>query len=136
MTWDLLFLLANLAALAGWLILLIGVTRRRSATAAARIVGAVLAATYVVLFALHAAGASVLAEDYSIRGVQRFFADPALALTGWVHYLAFDLWVGAWEADNAPEAMPRAVLILALLLTFAAGPIGLCAFVLARKVWR
>lgn len=136
MNWNLLFLVANLIAVTGWLILLIGVARRRRLTDAARIVGAILVGIYLVLFVANAEGASVLAADYSIRGIQLFFDHPALALLGWVHYLAFDLWVGAWEADNAPEAMPRATLIVVLLLTFALGPIGLCVFLVARRLWR
>jgi hypothetical protein len=136
MTHDLLFWIAHFVAVAGWFILVTGVLRRRRSTAAARGAGAMLAAAYLVLFILHSEAAAVLAENYSILGVQRFFADPALALVGWVHYLAFDLWVGAWEVDNATESMPRPVLILVLLLTFAVGPIGLCGFLIARRAWR
>ena len=133
MDWDILFLAANGVALVAWAVLLTGVLRRKRLTGAARTIGLLLALAYVALFVAHAAEAAVLAKDYSIAGVQGFFAYPALALAGWVHYLVFDLWVGAWEVDNAPDAMPRPLLAAALLLTFAVGPLGLCTYLAARK---
>lgn len=135
MNFDLLFLLANGVACVAWLVLLVGVLRRRQLTDAARAIGTLLAIAYLVLFVLNAEAAKVLIRDYSIAGVQSFFAHPALALVGWVHYLAFDLWVGTWEVDNAPPTMPRALLVTVLLLTFAVGPIGLCAYLIARRRW-
>lgn len=134
MMWDNLFLAANAVAVAAWAILLFGVVRGRSLAGAARVVGALLAIAYLLIFVSHAGEAAVLVRDYSISGVQAFFAHPALAVVGWVHYLVFDLWVGTWEVENAPDAMPRGLLIFTLLLTFAVGPIGLCAF-LAARAW-
>lgn len=136
MNWNHLFLLANLTAATGWLILLIGVARHRRLTDVARVIGAILAGSYFILFVLNAEAASVLAANYSIRGIQLFFAHQELALLGWVHYLAFDLWIGAWEVDSATETMPQSLLIVVLLLTFALGPIGLCVFLAVRRVYR
>ncbi len=133
MSWHLPFLVANGIAMMGWLILLSGVVLDRDFTGAARRAGALLAAAYAGLLITHASEASVLIRDYSITGVQGFFSYPALALAGWVHYLVFDLWVGAWEVDNAPVGMPRLLLIFFLLLTLAVGPLGLCAFLAARR---
>ena len=29
------------------------------------------------------------------------FTSPEIALAGWIHYLAFDLFIGAWEVRTA-----------------------------------
>ena len=56
-----------------------------------------------------------------------------VALAGWVHYLAFDLLVGAWEARTARrEALPHPVLLPCLALTFLFGPLGLLLFLSVR----
>ncbi|HMJ92898.1 MAG TPA: abscisic acid-deficient protein Aba4 family protein [Allosphingosinicella sp.] len=58
-----------------------------------------------------------------------------LRLVGWVHYLAFDLWVGSWEVEEAGRTgMGRAALIPSLVLTWLVGPIGLLTFLALRRV--
>jgi hypothetical protein len=79
----------------------------------------------------------VLATNYSLDGVGMFFADPALRLLGWVHYLAFDLWVGTWEAEEANRiGLPHGILLLSLVLTFLLGPVGLLTFIVFRALRR
>ena len=128
------FALANVLALPGWLaLLLLAPWRPTLAVAAARVVGALLALGYLVGFVAAIGAAKGLAGDYSLAGIAGFFADPRLALVGWVHYLAFDLWVGAWEVEAARRAgMRHALVVPALLLTFLLGPIGLLAFLALR----
>jgi hypothetical protein len=71
----------------------------------------------------------VLAQDYGVDGISALFQNPNLALLGWVHYLAFDLWVGCWEAEEAERGgMPHWALVASLILTCAFGPIGLLLF--------
>ena len=40
----------------------------------------------------------------SLAGVALLFSVPELLLAGWIHYLAFDLFVGAWEVKDAQKA--------------------------------
>jgi len=62
----------------------------------------------------------------SLASVAALFSVPELLLAGWIHYLAFDLFVGAWEVKDGQEAnVPHLLLIPGLLLTFMAGPAGL-----------
>ena len=50
-------------------------------------------------------------------------------LIGWVHYLAFDLWIGSWEAEEAHRVgMSHLMLLPCLAFTFLAGPFGLLMF--------
>ena len=54
-------------------------------------------------------------------------------LVGWVHYLAFDLWVGAWAVEDAGKrGVPHWAMVPVLFLTLMAGPIGLLVYLAAR----
>jgi len=37
----------------------------------------------------------------SLKGIMTLFGSPYGALVAWVHFLAFDLFVGAWEVRDA-----------------------------------
>ena len=103
--------------------------------AIARAIGVLLALGYLVGFLASLGSGNGLAGDYTLHGIAGFFADPRLALVGWIHYLAFDLWVGAWEVEAAERAgMPHLLVIPPLLLTFLLGPIGLLLFLLLRTM--
>lgn len=63
----------------------------------------------------------------------QLFTQPEIALAGWVHYLAFDLLIGAWEVRTArAERIPFLVVIPCLALTFLFGPAGYLAFTALR----
>lgn len=65
----------------------------------------------------------------TLAAVQALFASPAVALAGWVHYLAFDLFVGLWIAARADAAgVSRWLQAPVLATTFLFGPIGLLLF--------
>jgi hypothetical protein len=52
-------------------------------------------------------------------------------LGGWAHFLAFDLFVASWQAEDAPRAGVRHwLLVPCLLLTLFAGPAGLLLYLL------
>ena len=136
---DALFSAASGLAMFGWIALAVSPARARWAGAARRFAGRVvpmlLAVVYVVLFARNGmadGGYGSLAE------VQRLFAVPELLTAGWLHYLAFDLFVGAWIAERSAElGLPHLALLPLLVLTFLFGPAGLLAFVaLAAPVQR
>lgn len=40
------------------------------------------------------------ASFMTLEGVMTFFTSPHVALAGWVHYLAFDLFIGAREVRD------------------------------------
>ena len=39
----------------------------------------------------------------SLAEITALFSVPELLLAGWIHYLAFDLFVGAWEVKDAQQ---------------------------------
>ena len=132
MTPDQLFQLANPLALLGWLALLASPLAPRAAQA-------VSAAAIPLLLSLAYTGL-VLAFWWEAPGgfgslpeVQALFTHPHIALAGWLHYLAFDLFLGAWEVRTArTEGIAHWAVIPCLILTFLFGPAGLLAFAILR----
>jgi hypothetical protein len=69
----------------------------------------------------------------SLDSVVMLFSDPNLLLAGWIHYLAFDLFVGAWEVRDAQRVgIHHLFVIPCLFLTLMAGPAGLAFYWLLR----
>lgn len=66
----------------------------------ARRAAALLGAIYIALWALHWRGEGGFG---SLDEVRALFAVPGLLVAGWVHYLAFDLFVGVWIASCSPQ---------------------------------
>jgi hypothetical protein len=124
MTPNQMFSIANTAALCGWLLLIV-VPRKKWVThvVAGVAVPAAFAALYSVIIAIHFFGSE--GGFSTLPDVARLFANPWLLLAGWIHYLAFDLLVGSWEARDARERGISHVLVVpCLILTFLFGPAG------------
>lgn len=125
---ETLFPAANMLAMAGWAALLVA-PRNRIVTRHLAGLGipALLSAAYAALFALHAPGAE--GGFSSLAGVRALFADDGVLLAGWLHYLAFDLFLGACTCRRgAAEGMNPWLLRLRLPPTFLLGPVGLLLF--------
>jgi hypothetical protein len=86
-----------------------------------------IAVAYVVLIVRYMPGAD--GGFGSLAEVATLFRRPELLLAGWVHYLAFDLFIGSWEVrDAARRGVPHVLVIPCLLTTFMLGPMGLLAY--------
>jgi Domain of unknown function (DUF4281) len=129
---DTIFSLANMIAVAGWLVLLASPFLPRLADRISSLaIPSLLAVAYCGL---------VLAFWFSAKGgfdsldhVAALFQTRELLLAGWIHYLAFDLFVGAWIVRAAREAaVPFILVVPCLALTFLFGPSGLLAFLALR----
>ena len=132
MTPEGLFSIANMVALAGWLLLFVLPRQRWAAhVATAWVIPGVLAAAYVAVVATHILGSP--GGFSTLSAVATLFANPWLLLAGWIHYLAFDLLVGSWEARDARDrGMPHLALVPCLALTFLFGPAGWLLYLLVR----
>lgn len=128
------FSICSTLAMGGWL-LLITLPRQRLAHLIASVaIPLTIAVVYLVLIVQHFGSAD--GGFGSLADVQRLFANPALLLAGWVHYLAFDLFIGAWEVRDAQRrGVPHLLVVPCLLLTFLFGPIGLLAY-LGLRAWK
>jgi hypothetical protein len=133
MTADSLFPWLNAAAMIAWLALVL-VPRRRWATTILPIaMPALLAVVYVVLIAVSLPGSD--GGFSSLAGVRALFVDPRALLAGWTHYLAFDLFIGGWEARDAQDrGVPHLLVVPALVLTFLFGPAGLLLYLAIRRL--
>lgn len=136
MTPDSLFQLASAAVLPGWVALAAAPLARARLVLVARIVAVLLAGLYVSLLAAGLAGDGPPpgAGFDTLAGVRLLLSSPEGLLAGWVHYLAFDLWVGSWQADD--NALPHALLLPCLVLTFLAGPAGLLLYHIIKALRR
>jgi hypothetical protein len=138
MTPELLFSLSGPVALIGWLSLAAGILLRNALlrdTVAGTAIPLALSAAYAALILVFWWTAEGGFD--SLANVQKLFTSPWVALAGWVHYLAFDLAIGAILARKVMAAgLSRLFLIPILPLTFLFGPIGFLlgqAVLLSRK---
>jgi hypothetical protein len=130
------FSLGGLLAMAGWLALLASLflpaIRPAAWTAAAAAIPAVLAVAYILLIA-EGFGAAEGGGFGSIEEVRALFANDSALAAGWLHYLAFDLFVGCWIVrEGLPAKVPPVLLVPCLALTFLFGPAGLLLFFVLR----
>lgn len=136
---HLVFSLANLLALLCWLGLLISLfirsVRPTAWTLAATGAPVLFGIAYIVLIitGLHQATGGGFG---SIEQVRALFSSDAGLTAGWLHYLAFDLFVGSWIArDGLGRGIYPLLLVPCLLLTFLLGPTGLLLFLILRTVF-
>lgn len=128
---DLHFGLGNALALVCWVALAVSPASRPWASTVwlvtGRAVPLLLAVAYVALLVVHRGPGGF----DSLARVRQLFDQPGLLAAGWLHYLAFDLFVGTWITKRAGQlGLHHAWVIPCLLLTFLFGPAGLLCFVL------
>lgn len=137
MSWDFIFAGANALALAAWALLLLGPRGALTRTVVFYGGAGMLCLAYGVLLILLLTG--VLeggsgANFTSIEGVRAIFGSDAGVTVGWIHYLAFDLFVGMWIARDADDkGFSRLWQAPVLLLTLVAGPLGLLLWLVIRE---
>lgn len=133
---DLLFSLSSAVALAGWIALLLSLFPRLRALrgAFAKLAAPLLLSVfYAVLIAAYFGRGE--GGFGSLDEVALLFGDRGVLLAGWIHYLAFDLLIGAELADKAErERVPALVMPPIFVLTFMLGPIGFLAYHLVRPI--
>ena len=133
MTPDDLFSLAGTAAMAGWAVLVLGPRRHAWLNAIPLwIIPAGLSALYAALILSRFSG--IGGGFGSLADVATLFADRWALLAGWVHYLAFDLFIGAVMAARMDRAgVGRVVQAPILLTVFMLGPLGFLIALLAER---
>jgi hypothetical protein len=133
MTPDSIFSVANPTAMVGWVLLAV-LPGRRIVThvIAGVVVPALLALAYVGVLATGWPGSE--GGFSSLADVARLFQNRWLLLAGWIHYLAFDLLIGAWEVRDAREqGVPHLLVLPCLALTFMFGPTGWLLYLVVRR---
>ena len=121
---ETIFSITSTTAMIGWLLL--AITPRWRVTrwlVLSGLIPILLSAAYAVLIALFF-GASEGGFD-SLANVMKLFTNEWAVLAGWIHYLAFDLFVGTWEVKDAQErGISHWLVVPCLFFTLMLGPIG------------
>jgi len=132
------FSAANTVALIGWLALAGSPASARWSATVRQVTGRVLPLGFAALYLVLLLSAEPTGGNFnSLAGVQRLFSSPHALTAGWVHYLAFDLFVGSWIATRAAALkLPHWQVLPTLALTFLFGPLGYAAFIGLRALCR
>lgn len=133
MSYEMLFSLVGLLSLSGWGFLMVSPwIPDLSDRVAGTVVPVLLSAVYVlvaVLLPVAEGGFGTFAE------VRTLFTQDAAVMAGWVHFLAFDLVVGAWACRKGREdGLPFWAVAPCLPLVFLVGPAGFLSFNGVRAV--
>jgi len=121
---ETIFTIANTAVLPAWLLLALAPRWRWTQHLVHAVwIPGLLAVAYA--WALFSGGPPPEGASFSsLDGVSTLFTSRTAVLGGWIHYLAFDLFVGAWEVRDARRrgiahlwVLP--CLVLTLMLVYA-----------------
>jgi len=136
MTAEQLFSICNTVILIPWLMLLIlpawKWTQRLVISGLFSLMYALVYLSLIVYVMVTGAGGMNFS---SLAQIGVLFQSPWALLAGWVHYLAFDLLVGAWEVKDArSRGISHWLLVPCLFFTFMLGPVGLLGYVFLRAL--
>lgn len=126
------FSIANLIAMLSWILLVVAprfvLTRK---VIISGVIPLLLSVAYLVLIVLFFGKADGGFD--SLPNVMKLFTNEWAVLAGWIHYLAFDLFVGIWEIKDAhAKNISHWFVIPCLVLTFLFGPIGFLLYSILR----
>lgn len=127
------FAVVNLVALLAWVTLVVRPRNPWVLRWAGQGVPLLFALAYAVIVVMRFG--RVAGDFNSLTGVAALFSDPWILLAGWIHYLAFDLLIGVWEArDAAARQLSPWTLAPCLVFTFLFGPVGWLLYLTARTM--
>jgi prepilin signal peptidase PulO-like enzyme (type II secretory pathway) len=126
------FSIVSSIAMLSWVILAIAprwvVTRKIILSGAIPLLLSVAYLVLIILFFGSSQGGFGTLAD-----VMKLFTNEWVALAGWIHYLAFDFFVGIWETKDAQEkGISHWFVIPCLFLTFMLGPVGFLLYCVLR----
>lgn len=130
---ELLFKIVNASVMPAWLLMVFGprwvLTQK-------------VVHSYLYPFVLGLVYAAIIIPSFlqggegdmgSVAGLQVGFQNGLVLVGAWVHYLIFDLFVGAWESrDSQKHGIPHVLMVSCLFFTLMLGPIGLMLYLLIR----
>jgi hypothetical protein len=134
MSADQIFQICNSIAPIGWILLVfLPQWKWTQRIVVAGILPLLLGIVYLSIILLHFGDSG--GDFNSLNGVMQLFTSKWGVTAGWIHYLAFDLFIGSWELSNGQKnGIHHLVLVPSLLLTFLFGPIGLIVYFVTRFV--
>ena len=136
MSYEDMFGIAGNITMLGWLLLIVvPYWKYTRPVVQFGLISILLSFLYAYLIFFAPGGSMDFSSFGSLEGVMELFTDPKVTLAGWVHYLAFDLWVGSWEVGDAKKhGINRWLLVPCLFFTFMLGPVGLLLYLILRSI--
>jgi len=133
MNWDLFYKIANASVIPAWALLAIVpnhfITKKLVHSGFWFVA---LSVVYVFLFFYCLGGEGGMD---TLQNLKISFQRDEVLLLGWVHYLAFDLFIGAWITRDARTiGLHHLVVLPMLFLTLFAGPVGLLLYLAAKAI--
>ena len=131
---DLIFFICTGLALIGWMLLIFAPRWKYTeklvlSGGISLLIGGIYAGVLATTMGDGGAG-----NFFTFEGVKSIFQNETVVLVGWIHYLSFDLFIGAWEVQDAQEkGVKHGLLIPCLILTCMYGPVGLLCYYLVRR---
>lgn len=72
----------------------------------------------------------------SMASIKNAFMRDEVMLIGWIHYLAFDLFVGMWVLENSQEnQLSHYLIVPCLVFTLMYGPVGFVLYWVLRQLF-
>jgi hypothetical protein len=129
---DTLFTICNFGVLPFWLLLALA---PRSRATELLVHHPVVPSLYGLVYGVLLVTGQPPAEGnmMSLEGVTLLFSDATVVTAGWIHYLVFDLFIGAWETRDARRfRIPHWQVVPCLAVTLMFGPLGLLSYLALR----
>ncbi len=135
-TTELLFTFCNTGILFFWMLLLF-LPKRKITQKIMTFPWIPLGLSFFYAYFLFGFGGLAEADFSRLDGILTLFkeATPESAAAGWLHYLAFDFWMGSWMLKNSQQkGIPHPWMIAPMLGTFLLGPLGVLVYSLVYFV--
>jgi hypothetical protein len=133
------FSVANTIALVCWIAIAISLFAAAARIWIQRITGFWVPGFFAIIYLyciLKGFGNSPDGGFGSIVAVRALFSNDSALTAGWLHYLAFDLFVGTWIARQGTlERLHPLLLLLCLPVTFMLGPVGFLLYLIIRSLF-
>jgi hypothetical protein len=97
-----------------------------------------LVLSFFYAYFLFGFGGLAEADFSSLEGILKLFKEstPESAAAGWLHYLAFDFWMGCWIVTHSRQKdIPHLWIVLPLFCTFLLGPMGVMSYSLIYYIY-
>jgi hypothetical protein len=133
---DLIFSLGNLLVLPFWLgMIVLPRWRWTERLVQSPLIVLAPAALYLALIVPQLGALAPVLMRPTVAAVAAALATPAGATLAWLHFLAFDLFVGRWVyLDSRERGLSPWLMAPLLFLVLMVGPAGLLAYLAARSL--
>lgn len=133
---ETIFQLSSLLVMPFWLLMILLPHWRRTKRIMASLWTVVAAALlYAILVAPHFVLLLSKFLNPTLETISALLGQPEFALVGWVHFLAFDLFVGRWAyLDSREHGLSVWIVSPILFFVLMFGPLGLLLYLATRRL--